>query len=388
VGLHENGSKKLLGETEYDNAPSALIPVTWLTGLHPRGVSAHLSSPMSSRPQFSVVLDTYQQVAFLAEAVESALAQAGVSTTEVIVVDDGSTDGTTELLARYGERIRAIRQPNQGQGAALNAGIAAATGEWVAFLDGDDRWDRSYLSRIATRLAAEPSADALFCAVRRIDAEGAVLADDPPAKVARQLEALSAVPNAARSGRFPWFPPTSGISARRATLQQVGPIPADFRLNADGWLQMALAVSARRTLWESERLVDLRIHASNRWSADRHDDPSIATRRRELYERLADAVAPVAAACAQDATGLERALRAQAKEFAIWEHILHGRRGRALAAALRWEPPPWMARPNERAFKRLHTVLATLTPVDIYAALRRGWRESVFARLLSDNEQP
>jgi glycosyltransferase involved in cell wall biosynthesis len=339
---------------------------------------------MPTPPPFSVVLDTYQQVAFLAEAVESALGQDVGTAVQVIVVDDGSTDGTTELLARYGDRITTIRQPNQGQAAALNAGLAAATGEWVAFLDGDDRWDRTYLSRLADRAEAEPSVDVILSALRRIDASGAVTGDDPPENVARQLVELATLPEAARRGLMPWFPPTSAIAARRATLLAIGPIPTAYRLNADGWLQMALAVAAERIAWEPARLVDLRIHASNRWSADRHDDPGIATRRRELYERLADDVAPVAKACARDAAGLERALRAQAAEFAIWEHILHGRRARALAAALRWEPPPWMARPSERAFKRLHTLLATLAPVDIYAALRRGWRESVFARLLAD----
>jgi glycosyltransferase involved in cell wall biosynthesis len=339
---------------------------------------------MPTTPHISVVVDTYQQGAFLAEAVESVLAQDVEHPVEVIVVDDGSTDGTTEILARYAQRVTVIRQENQGQAAALNTGIAAASGEWVAFLDGDDRWAAGYLSRVAERIAAEPDADALFGAVRRISASGAATADDPPDHVLRQLQDLCTRSDAAREGLYPWFPPTSAIAARRQTLVQIGPIPREYRLNADGWLQMALAVAARRPLWEPQRLVELRIHASNRWSADRHDDPAIATRRRELYERLAADVGSLAARCGRNAAGLERALRAQAAEFGIWEHILHGRRARALAAAVRWEPPPWMGRPSERAFKRLHTVLATLAPVDVYIALRRGWQESVFARLLSN----
>ncbi|RKH36670.1 glycosyltransferase family 2 protein [Corallococcus sicarius] len=90
-------------------------------------------------PLFSVVIPTYNRAALLEETLASVFAQT-LTDHEVIVVDDGSTDETLALLARYGERIRVLRQSNAGQGVARNLGIREARGEYVAFLDSDDLW--------------------------------------------------------------------------------------------------------------------------------------------------------------------------------------------------------------------------------------------------------
>ena len=82
----------------------------------------------------------------VARAIDSALAQAGPAF-ELIVVDDGSTDATPAVLSGYGEKIVALRRPPSGRSAARNAGIAAARGEWIAFLDSDDAWLPGKLAR-------------------------------------------------------------------------------------------------------------------------------------------------------------------------------------------------------------------------------------------------
>jgi glycosyltransferase involved in cell wall biosynthesis len=87
----------------------------------------------------SVIIPAYNAAAFVGEAVNSALAQSHPDV-EVIVVDDSSTDGTPEILARYGDRIRVHRQPNGGVSSARNTGAALAGGDWVSFLDADDVW--------------------------------------------------------------------------------------------------------------------------------------------------------------------------------------------------------------------------------------------------------
>jgi glycosyltransferase involved in cell wall biosynthesis len=82
---------------------------------------------------------------------------------EIIVVDDGSTDRTTDVLAGYGDRIRLIRQQNQGPAAARNTGIRAATGEIIAFLDSDDSWLPEKIERQVRLLEATKSAGVKCC---------------------------------------------------------------------------------------------------------------------------------------------------------------------------------------------------------------------------------
>lgn len=88
---------------------------------------------------FSVVIPTYNRAALLAEALDSVFAQR-FTDFEVVVADDGSTDGTAALLRSYGERLRIVRQANLGPGAARNLAAKVARGRYLAFLDSDDRW--------------------------------------------------------------------------------------------------------------------------------------------------------------------------------------------------------------------------------------------------------
>lgn len=86
----------------------------------------------------SVIIPAYNVAEHLRECIDSVLAQD--VPVEVIVVDDGSTDGTPSILKEYGDRIVAIRQANAGAAVARNVGLDRATGEYIAFLDGDDAW--------------------------------------------------------------------------------------------------------------------------------------------------------------------------------------------------------------------------------------------------------
>jgi len=100
----------------------------------------------------SVIIPAFNGAEFVAAAIESALAQT-YADTEVITIDDGSTDETAAVLERFGSRIRVIRQPNRGLAAARNAGIALAGGEYVALLDADDTWEPAFLELAVARLA-------------------------------------------------------------------------------------------------------------------------------------------------------------------------------------------------------------------------------------------
>jgi len=112
-------------------------------------------------PRVSVVIPTYESEKTLARAIDSVLAQT-YRDFETIVVDDGSTDGTDEVLNSYGERIRVIRQDNRGTSAARNTGILAARGKYVAFLDSDDFWMPNKLELQLKLLEKNPEVGIVF----------------------------------------------------------------------------------------------------------------------------------------------------------------------------------------------------------------------------------
>jgi GT2 family glycosyltransferase len=94
---------------------------------------------MSSPPLFSVIIPTHDRLELLKRAIQS-VGQQSFSDYEIIVVDDGSKDGTDEWLAENGSWLRGLRQPNKGPGGARNAGAQIARGQYFAFLDSDDAW--------------------------------------------------------------------------------------------------------------------------------------------------------------------------------------------------------------------------------------------------------
>lgn len=99
-------------------------------------------------PEFPVttVIPAYNSEQYIAEAIDSVVAQRGVAA-EIVVVDDGSTDETRSIVQSYGDRVRLLSQENRGPAAARNYGTSVARGEWIAFLDSDDAWLPEKLAR-------------------------------------------------------------------------------------------------------------------------------------------------------------------------------------------------------------------------------------------------
>src|SRR5580704_10746400 len=101
-------------------------------------------------PAVTVLIDTYNHERFIEEAIVSVLEQDfPASEMEILVVDDGSTDRTPEIVQKFSSRVHSLRKDNGGQASAFNFGIPHAEGEIVAFLDGDDWWAPNKLSRVA-----------------------------------------------------------------------------------------------------------------------------------------------------------------------------------------------------------------------------------------------
>jgi glycosyltransferase involved in cell wall biosynthesis len=115
---------------------------------------------MSMAMRVSVVIPTYNRADLLGEAIESVLAQ-HQPPHEVIIVDDGSTDETQEVTRRY-RSLRVLRQDNAGVAAARNAGTSIATGDWIGFLDSDDKWLPTFLRSCLETLDAHPDSDLVY----------------------------------------------------------------------------------------------------------------------------------------------------------------------------------------------------------------------------------
>lgn len=129
---------------------------------------------MSIPPQISVVIPTYNRAKVVGEALESVFAQS-CPAAEIIVVNDGSKDDTREVLANYGDRITAINQENGGLSAARNAGIQAASTEWVAFLDDDDEWTADRLAIAVETIGIHPDVDVHATNTALVNADGSEL---------------------------------------------------------------------------------------------------------------------------------------------------------------------------------------------------------------------
>ncbi len=128
-------------------------------------------------PKVSVIIPGYNYGHFLGEAIESVLAQTRPAH-EIIVVDDGSTDDTPAVAHRYDGKVHYIRTPNGGVSRARNTGIAAATGDLLAFLDADDRWLPRKLELQTAEYEAKPDAGLVHTGSRVFDQEtGAILCE-------------------------------------------------------------------------------------------------------------------------------------------------------------------------------------------------------------------
>ncbi|MFH1102471.1 MAG: glycosyltransferase [Pseudomonadota bacterium] len=117
------------------------------------------------QPIVSVVIPTFNRGWILKEAIDSVLSQ-NFDDFELIIIDDGSTDNTRDLLACYGDRLFVIHQPNKGVSAARNRGISAASGRYIAFLDSDDLWLPNKLLQQLTFFSSNPNA--LICQTEEI----------------------------------------------------------------------------------------------------------------------------------------------------------------------------------------------------------------------------
>jgi glycosyltransferase involved in cell wall biosynthesis len=204
-------------------------------------------------PLVSVIIPVYNCAEYLGQAIDSVLNQTFMDL-EVIVVDDGSTDRTPEIAAQYRDHITYIRQPNGGNAAARNRGIANARGRWLCFLDADDLWEPRKLERQLLDLLRHPEWMISFVRARKFFESG-------------DSEPMPADPSEADLwNRLAYYQPFgsshSGMMLHASCFEQAGGFDDALRLSVDWDLFIRLADRFRiRVL--PEFLVHHRQHANN-----------------------------------------------------------------------------------------------------------------------------
>lgn len=252
----------------------------------------------STLPSVSFVINNHNYGRYLSKCIDSALGQS--HPVEVVVVDDGSSDESPRILDHYSGAATIVRQENRGQGAAVNRGVLASTGEIVCLLDSDD-WSRNDRSRtVAQHFQAGPGIDWLIHDMSLVDAAGMPLADSlytfaAPATPVRDLVTLGDTPGS-----------TSGLCFRRQLLQRIGDIPENvFSASADGYLICSAAFLGRLDTLQIPLSIR-RLHASS-VTAPSWRNASQSIRRIRMKHEISERVAELAAQLPEPDADIARA---------------------------------------------------------------------------------
>jgi len=218
--------------------------------------------PLPAEPLVSVLTPNFNYGRYLPETIESVLAQT-YSRWELIFCDDGSTDGSYEIVERYARldpRIKLLRQANAGQAAALNTAYRSCSGTVLCILDADDRFHPTKLARVVERFTERSDTGLLVHAMTLVDGDGKALYRIPILGAFEEGWIAERVRQ--RGGRWRYMP-SSALVFRRELAKIGFPIPArPLRVGADGFL-FTLFPLFTKTTYLPEELSAYRIHGSN-----------------------------------------------------------------------------------------------------------------------------
>ena len=214
-------------------------------------------------PLVSIVVNNYNYDRFLREAIDSALNQT-YPLKEVIVVDDGSTDGSREIIAGYGDRVVPILKENGGQASTFNVGFRASRGEVVFFLDADDYFLPGAVEQVVEAMGQGVAK--VHFRRRTVDAYGNPMGFEPPPNIS--LDEGEVWRLLLERGNYVTVG-TSGNGFGREALEQTLPMSeTEFAISADAYLKYTVPFHGRVVALE-RTLGAYRIHGSNRWASGR-----------------------------------------------------------------------------------------------------------------------
>lgn len=235
-------------------------------------------------PFVSVLIDTYNHERFIEEALASVLAQDyPIEAREIIVVDDGSTDRTPEILRRFESQAKIMRKPNGGQASAFNYGIPACKGEIVAFLDGDDWWAPNKLAAVVQAFSGNPDIGLVGNGIYEMFGNGEQFSHTLREGYRFRADSLE---GAGVFRQRKAFLGTSRMAYRLPLLRKIGPVPEFLRVQADEYL-FTLAAVLCDVLILAEPLTFYRIHENNGFQISAGN----AELQRRKYRLLAELAA-------------------------------------------------------------------------------------------------
>lgn len=211
----------------------------------------------------SIIIPVYNYEMYLAEAIQSALDQS-FTENEVIVVNDGSSDGSGEIAQGFGDAITHIRQDRGGNGAARNLGVAKSNGDYLSFLDADDRWHATKLEREVALLRADSQLDGVRSFVREFISPE--LDDEERQRVRATHDSIPALLHYG--------------TMRRTAFDRIGGFTTDLQLAVGVDFSARWADAGLRSQLVEEVLIERRLHSSNNWAREstRHSDLTMAVR--------------------------------------------------------------------------------------------------------------
>jgi len=307
-------------------------------------------------PRFSVIIAVYNGEKTIGRAIESVLQQTHPAA-EVIVVDDGSTDGTAAQVKRFGEAVCCIQQPNAGVSMARNAGVAEAKGDWLAFLDADDWYYPDRLRWHAEWIERDTELDFLTGDFDYCRADGSLIRRSMESTEAgrRLLKQAGAAAEVVMEGDIlgnfveQHFGDTHTLSLPRRTFLELGGYPAGVAVCEDVNLLTRLCAQSRRVGVVCRPMAAYVIHDN---SATR-SDPLRA--QRQTVEALLPLRTELAQAPESIRKGLEGAIRHARLDLA-YTLLRQGRRARAVGAVL----PLLADRPGLRSLRDVLSVVRGL----------------------------
>ena len=238
-----------------------------------------------STPFVSVLIDTYNHERFIEEAVSSVLAQDFPAAREILVVDDGSTDRTPELLGKFSTQIRVLRKPNGGQASAFNHGIPQCRGEIIAFLDGDDWWAPNKLLAVVEAFSSHPAVGLVGHSITQVLADGTRRSELVRESPQFRMDSVAG----ARLFRLrKSFLGTSRMAFRADLLRRIGPAPEPLVIEADEYL-FTLGALFSEVLLLREPLTFYRLHGQNLFEIGDRNASSLR-RKHAVLLALADAL--------------------------------------------------------------------------------------------------